>query len=79
MAPSSKSKNCDICTTIWPILTEICMALHIWPPDLNGCSKIIFFRNLMCQMAAILKNIKHIIIDFPNLGLTYNGGWCLAI
>jgi len=19
-----------------------------------------------------------IIIDFPNLGLTYNGGWCLA-
>ena len=22
--------------------------------------------------------LRHAIIDFPNLGLTYNGGWCLA-
>ena len=22
--------------------------------------------------------MKSIIIDFPNLGITYNGGWCTA-
>jgi len=26
----------------------------------------------------LLKKLVPSIIDFPNLGLTYNGGWCTA-
>jgi len=34
-------------------------------------------KGLLNGVVAILTYI-HTIIDFPNLGITYNGGWCSA-
>ena len=61
-----------------------------WPTDYGGYLVRIAFDPLVTDNMAkkghlMLKQIalswlefQCVIIDFPNLGLTYNGGWCLA-
>jgi len=31
-----------------------------------------------CSLMTAPVHTLHCIIDFPNLGITYNGGWCTA-
>jgi len=48
--PSSKSKNCDISKTVWPILLRFCTITHISSPELTSCSKKLkFWKSKMAE------------------------------